>query len=62
MAQQLEAGDILQISDSKRMVYRGDGNAQMELYYPVSNSWKSEGYCKVMPLTAAQITFWLSKK
>ena len=58
MTKQLELGDILHISDSKRMVYVGDGVATMELYYPKNNEWKQA----IMPLTKQQIAFWLSKK
>ena len=74
MTKTLEIGDILQLSDSKRMVYKGDNTAQMELFYPERSAtggltrsgngvWKShETATKIMPLNEQQIAFWLSKK
>jgi hypothetical protein len=62
MPKQLETGDILQLSNSKRMVYLGDGIAKMELFYPLHSEWKPAEYTKTMPLTEKQISFWLSKK
>lgn len=58
----LEIGDILQISDSKRMVYKGDGMAIGEHFYPVSGEWKTPDYHKAAKLSEQQISFWLSKK
>lgn len=62
MTKTLETGDILQISNSKRMVYLGDDMAIGEQFYPVSGEWRAADYHKPAKLTEQQINFWLSKK
>lgn len=62
MTKTIEIGDILELSTGKRMVYKGDGIASLELFYPVSNEWRTGDGAKTMPLNEQQITFWLSKK